>query len=52
VAPGARELIDGVAAAVAGWRDVARDAGIPKAKVVEVASVFAPLASVADVPSG
>jgi serine/threonine-protein kinase HipA len=49
---GARGLIAEVADAVAGWRDVARDTGIPRAKIEDVASAFAPLASVGDLPRG
>jgi serine/threonine-protein kinase HipA len=49
---GARGLIAEVADAVAGWRDVARDTGIPRAKIEDVASAFAPLASAGDLPRG
>ena len=47
---GARELIAEVAEVVAGWREVARDAGIARAKVDDVATAFAALASVAELP--
>ncbi len=49
-ASAARDIVEEVAEAVAGWRDVARGAGIPRTKIDDVATAFAALASVADVP--
>ncbi len=49
-APDAHDIVNEVAEAVSGWRDVACDVGIQRAKIEDVAPAFAALASVQDVP--